>query len=594
MKHQSHRLILFFILNRKIKYRQVPILVPLVLFALLCPVNHAAFAQAPESALFYVRMDQNYNVVRRLRPRGDSVYSSYDGDSLSAPLMSDSVLSEEQKRPRWVHLVESDADQIEVLSDYALDDELRRVTSPSGKRLVPIFEEDFHRDARQNRSVARVLAHRLLGNNSWYLEPSPNGYGGVFFKIVSGIPFYKDKAARGVQATDYLLSGMQNMPPEFQDSAIPEFLMVELKRGPLSTNYIVAYRSASVIQKKWSRGRVYPLHGLLGCEDCVARLARAAGISAKQWKLKVLIPLIARYTAYSHLVLGALGENHTQNLLGLFDEDTGAFLKLFTRDNADTLLNPIVRLGQVSPAGYMAWDKASILNIANYSWIERANQEFKYIGYNTSVFTGQAVDSHVNSFQTRLLYNVEFIFYYKQTVEEIIGETLDFSSESMNVIESMRMAQRSEEIYTASYTARGIRRRAVAFVIDEIYNKAFAIYSKNQILPRIDFGVTQTTASAEFERYLMQGRVAFRSMEDSELLLPRAQRTWLGAQVQGHLGIRLPIIGERNIGSHIFYGIVLNQIVVVNLADQSVLASTFTRPWPAAARRSTCSDLFGI
>jgi hypothetical protein len=547
-----------------------------ILAILITPL--ASSAQILTTEENYVYLDQNYNVVRRLKlgAQGQGATSA--------------VLTDEQKKPKTVLLFELPESSsfltptTQLKSQFISVSDGHRVTGPHGRYLIPVFEDNAEEFSALGSPVARLLAYRLIGRDSWYLEESKEGYGGVFFKIIPDIPLYKDKAQRAIEMTDYLFSVNDDLPANIKDAALPEFLQLSIKAKPFRPAHIVIYRSAEVIHHPPNGGEVVPMHGFLGCETCVQQMAQAQNVSVKTWKKNNLLPLLAEFTATSQLWWGALFAAHTQNLLMEVEPSSGRILKIYPRDLGDILINPLVRLASDKTGLDIDWEKARFLNISYAHWSEPQKNFFAEMGYYTAIYTTQTVDSHLKKYSDRLEFNEWFIEEYRQRMEATVGFPIVLSSESRKVMDSIRnvislskskknLLHRSALIYQKEVRDGTPHRIALASVFEDIYTQAIGHFTKEHIFAKIYFPIDQIDLANIFKRALGSNRVGFATKGAKNRLLPTIQQTWLGGKIASFVNFS-PLIKLNS--DALLFGIHNGEVVATDKLTGEVLAATFT------------------
>ncbi len=501
--------------------------------------------------VLYVHYDQNFNVWRRIKTALKDKSETLDIEAIEQNGLDDVLMSSESRKPKKVLLVELDLDDSELASEFIEGEVITRITGPNGGRLIPVFKKDLIRYLNKGTVIGETQAYKLLGRSSWYLAPTVEGYGGVFLKKIQNIPLYQDKAGRALFMVDYLQSGLSFLPEDLQNIFVPEQMRVSVSTEAFRKDIFV-FRSAEAIHSLDSTTRIFPLHGLLGTNitgeiQNLKPLAKLSGLSEKQWKHKYLYSELARITAYLHLVLGVSLENHTQNVLAEVDMQSGELKRLLLRDLGDGVMNPIVRLAWGGDLKVLnqSWSKSRFKNLAYHSWIEPTKTELAEIGFNTAVYTGQSLDSHGRTFRDRLDGNIEFINNYLAWAEKIIDSRISLSASARDVLESLKTARKTEDIIVLQTdTKRGRIDSAVAFIIEEIYQKSLdKLLSK-----KLSFGLQgQSTTSAKrrrFQKAIAENRVAYVNQEARNQLVSRFQKTWLGEKISGLLP-----------GSHFFSGL---------------------------------------
>lgn len=289
-------------------------------------------------------LDRNYNVIRRINTQKK---------------MAANLLSKTDKTSIDVGLFAvpfDEADKKFTVSKFLNpDDEARTfVTDERGQKqmLVPVRKEDkvawrFFR-TRYGPPRFDVKADKMLSKATYYVYPV-QGKGGFFAKFGKPLPLASEGPARSVLMNDVIRS---------QSAVSANKLLESYAAADLSVagfHYPVGYRSARAIRDVAPGTVVLPAHGLLGCDECLKKIAQcyanympdtrgdAANLDRviKKWKNEEYLTKLAQETARANHLGGVSFESHTQNILIDLDLNTGKIIGFHFRDLDDVLLDPI-------------------------------------------------------------------------------------------------------------------------------------------------------------------------------------------------------------------------------------------------------------
>lgn len=434
------------------------ILMPIVLSFVTC----VTILQAQELPSFstaqdqYLYFDQNFNVVQRLR---------------TEEKRRENLLSEEEKQPVKVNIYEADLHAISdkiYLSQFAAESDLKRTQTPDGKILIPVLDTDGPMNllfrAKFGAPKYQTTGRKTLSRATYFIEPvGPTG--GYFAKFAPHVPGVDEKLKREILINDFIKTQIDQLPNSMRNLMMDSFAAVNLSF--LGVPFSLAYRSADRILEHDSGTRVYPGHGLLGCDACVQDYAtKWSGLSDREaaiarWKQEEYLPKLARYLAYAHNVLGVSFEAYTQNIVLEVDHQTGEIKNFFFRDFADVLLNPIPLLADGKFPEKVDWQKVKLISIHPNYFSDPGTQMARDIWYHVSLYAGQAITSHVAGFPRQQRYLLTFIKVYIAETERISGQPIPLSSDALRVIESLEARSGRENFYSGELQERSPLRNAM-------------------------------------------------------------------------------------------------------------------------------------
>lgn len=549
-----------------------------VVFLTICLTIFAANAQVKPSHFdsseqHYIYYDNNYNVVQRLRTEKKAEAST---------------MSDEDKKPVSILIYEADFVTIQrsvQLSQFVEAVDLDKVKSADGKIFIPCLESDkistIALQLKFGKPKYKTTGHKVLSRATYYIDPvGPTG--GFFAKFVPHIPGLEQKVAREILVNDYLKSQLQFLPADMREQSMDSFMGVNLSL--LGIPISVAYRSAERILNKPDNVRVYPGHGLLGCIECVEEYAmKWSGLSdpkkaVAMWKQQEFLPKLARYTAYSHHVLGLSLESHTQNMVIDIDNNTGEIIKFYFRDYADVLLNPIALLGDGRMPTDIEWARVKLLSVHTNYFSDQAVGVAKDIWYHASIYSGQGITSHVEGFQRQQRYMLTFLKAYILNVEDILGEKVPLDQAAMKVLETLEEAPKKADFQIeGELQDRSKLRNAMASVLKPIFEFSHEVQSKKIELALRDAiqSHDQEKLKKSFFKDLTLQRVVFMGLDQREVLKgPDQKSSWLKATLQAYFKLGL---NRRNIPVDLEFKILDDRVWAIDKVTQKPLAASIEK-----------------
>lgn len=540
------------------------------IFAAEAVVRPSHFDSSEEGYIFF---DNNYNVVQRLRT-----------DKKAAA----STMSDEDKKPVSILIFEANLASIQKnvqLSQFVEAVDLDKVKSPDGSIFIPCLESDkvsaLALKLKFGSPKYRTTGHKVLSRATYYIDPvGPTG--GFFAKFVPHIPGLEQKVAREILVNDYLKSQLQYLPADMREQSMDSFMGVNLSL--LGIPISVAYRSAERILNKPDNVRVYPGHGLLGCIACVEEYAmKWSGLNdpkkaVSQWKQQEFLPKLARYTAYSHHVLGLSLESHTQNMVIDMNHQTGEIMKFYFRDYADVLLNPVALLGDSRMPTDIEWSRVKLLSVHTNYFSDQAVGVAKDIWYHSSIYSGQGITSHVEGFPRQQRYMLIFLKAYISEVEKILGEKVPLDPVAMKVLETLEeKPKKSEFEVDGDLQDRSKLRNAMASVLKPIFEFSHEVQSK-----KIELSLQTAIQSHDQEKLkksffkaLTQQRVVFMGLDQREVLKgPDQKSTWLKATLQAYFKLGL---NNHKIPVEIEFKVLDDRIWAIDKSTQKPLAASIEK-----------------
>lgn len=491
----------------------------------------------------YIYYDQNFNVVQRLRTEEKK---------------KENLMSEEDKKPISVGIFEADFEAIKnnmTISNLAELNDLEKVKSPDGKVYIPCLESDranwWLLTAKFGKPKYMTSGRKVLSRATYYIDPvGPTG--GFFAKFVPHIPGLEQKVEREILVNDYVKSQLSELPENMRKLMIESFASVNLSFFGIP--FSVAYRSADRIQNKPENIRAYPGHGLLGCESCVQEYAmKLTGLrdpekAVAKWKQEEYLPKLARYTAWTHHVLGASFESHTQNMVLDINRETGQIVQFYFRDFADVLLNPIPLLSDSRLPKDIQWEKVKLLSIHPNYFSDQGVQVAKDIWYHASIYSGQGITSHITGFPRQQRYLSIFLKNYISETEKILGQKIPLSEDAKKVLDGLEQRLSKEEFYSGELKDRSPLKNAMASVLKSVFE-----FSHQVKIDKIEYELrnaietrNQQKLKRAFFRAMTLQRVIFMGAEQREVLLGQDTKTsWLKATIQAYLKFGFSI-GKSN------------------------------------------------
>lgn len=453
----------------------------------------------------YLFLDQNYNVRSRLK----------DEEKAKENLMK-------PKEKETVNLFLYSVDKRKVKS---LESNFENAVNPRFQPvqqtiLIPVLEQDrrhFESLTGQTTPIKTVKAKKLLGRKSYLILPG-QGMPLVTVKVLDYVPRIEQKAYRSVLNNDYIKNNENELPTQFQKSLLEETGTYQIS-GQLNVPYTFILRDMSHLQENSQDVRVLPGHGLLGCDVCIEALSAAKGLKSIDWKKKVLIPKIAEITAWFNMALGISPESHTQNLLFKVNFHTGDIEKIFIRDLSDVLIDPLVLLSkekfQIDPR----WDLLDYNSIHRNEFADWTVPEAKDMWYNISIYTGQAIDSHIQGFKARRNLTYIFLTEYIKTAEKILKQPIVLNPEASKIMQSLQTAESYEGLYTGELADRGRFRNVLAGVLKSIYEQYEIILM--QKIENNSKGVEQEFfAGKQMLEAIGKGQIRYTSESAKAIILP--------------------------------------------------------------------------
>jgi hypothetical protein len=509
-----------------------------ILMAVTCLMAQQSLADSedPESSVdYYLESDRGYNVTRRLR---------------TEQMRENNLMSDEAKEAVRILLFEASAEQLGehlVLSQFLNPDDLKRVQSAKGKFIIPCRASDrlaaFYLRMRFGKPVAETLGYKVLSRTTHYIEPVGN-MGGFFAKFSKPAPGADSTIEREVLTNDYINARLQDLPPQMRDLSMDSFMGINLSF--LGIPIAIAYRSAERIRGRPDHIRVYPGHGILGCDECVLDYAKKWSgdfddqKAVGKWKDQELIPKIAQYIAQAHHVLGVSFEAHTQNMVFEIDHNTGEILKIHFRDFGDVLLNPVPLIAEGRFPKNLNWHRLNLIQMHTNYFSDAHAFVAKDIWYHTALYTGQAVTSHVNGFQRQQRYLLTFLRAYLAETEKIFGEKIELPPQAEEVLKNLedrKLKEGSGELQERSHL-----RNAMASVLKPVFEQILAKKSAKiqAALDQIHEERDQEILKKEFYKSMTRQRVVFMgSDEHTRLMGETTKNSWLHYTIAAKLGFGL-------------------------------------------------------
>lgn len=518
---------------------------PLGLFALLFPFLCLAqvtteipthFGSRIEEYLFF---DNNFNVVQRLR---------------SAEKIESNLMSAEAKEPVDVFLFAADPVKLGsslVQSLFLESSDRARVLSSGGQVLIPCLGTDrLGYQALRLKFGAPVLkttGRKVLSRATYFVEPV-GSVGGFFAKFVPHLPGLEQKLEREILVNDYIKSQLSELPVDMQKMSMDSFMAVNLT--VLGVPFSVAYRSADrILSEKPSGVKTYPGHGLLGCDVCLRDLALRLFPDARDeskaidlWKTKELLPRLAKYMAYSHHVLGASFEAHTQNMVFDVDTLTGKIKDVYFRDFADVLLSPVPLLAEGRLPSEINWNRVKLLSIHGNYFSDQGTAVAKDIWYHASIYSGQGITSHITGFQKQQRHLRVFLEHYIAETERIMGQRIVLSEDAQKVMSQLEEKVAKENFYSGELQERSPLRNAMASVLKPILEQAFEVKIQKLNQQLLDAAVLadQEKVAKAFYKLVLAGRVVFFSDEARVSFAGEdTKHSWLKKTLNAYVGLGL-------------------------------------------------------
>lgn len=539
------------------------------LFLTITLITASAMGQQQPSAISdYLYYDNNFNVIQRLR---------------TDEKKKENLMSDEDKKPVNVNMYEISL-KIEsanlTISQFISESDLEKVRSLNGKIYIPVLESDpLNKIFKFKFGAARyqTTGRKVLSRATYFIEPvGPTG--GFFAKFVPHIPGFEQKIEREVLINDYVKSQLSKLPTDMQDLTMDSFMGVNLSF--LGVPFSVAYRSADRLLNKPEGIRVYPGHGLLGCDSCIADYAmKWSGVAdsekaVAQWKQQEFLPKLAKYIAYSHHVLGVSFEAHTQNMVLDIEHETGKIQKIYFRDFADVLLNPIPLLADGRFPQDIQWDKVKLLSIHPNYFSDEGVQMAKDIWYHTAIYSGQGVTSHLTGFQRQQRHILIFLKAYIAETEKILGQSIPLSIDAQKVLESLGAKASKEELYSGELQERSPLRNAMASILKSVFE-----FSHKVKIEKIEADLktallnkNQASLRKAFYRALTAQRVVFMSLEGrTQLIGMDTKMTWLKSTLQAYLNLGL---GKTKPLNPVDFKVFEDRVWAVDQKTQKPLAGT--------------------
>lgn len=503
----------------------------IVACAPFCALGEPSQFETSEDA--YIYYDQNFNVVQRLRTEEKK---------------KENLMSEENKKSVSVGIFEADFETIKsnvTISNLVELADLEKVKSPDGKIYIPCLESDraswWLFTAKFGKAKYITSGRKVLSRATYYIDPvGPTG--GFFAKFVPHIPGLEQKVEREILVNDYVKSQLSELPENMRKLMIESFAGVNLSFFGIP--FSVAYRSADRIQNKPENIRAYPGHGLLGCDSCVQDYAmKLTGLrdpekAVAKWKQEEYLPKLARYTAWTHHVLGASFESHTQNMVLDINHETGQIVQFYFRDFADVLLNPIPLLADGRLPKDIQWEKVKLLSVHPNYFSDQGVQIAKDIWYHASIYSGQGITSHITGFQRQQRHLAIFLKNYISETEKILGQKIPLSEDAQKVLQGLEQKLSKEEFYSGELKDRSPLKNAMASVLKSVFE-----FSHQVKIEKIEADLknaietqNQSKLKKAFYRAMTQQRVVFMGLEQREYLLGQDTKTsWLKATIQAYL-----------------------------------------------------------
>jgi len=481
----------------------------------------------------YIYYDQNFNVVQRLR---------------SEEKKKENLMSEEDKKPVSVGVFEADFESIKnnmTISNLAELTDLEKVKSPDGKIYIPCLESDraswWLLMAKFGKPKYMTWGRKVLSRATYYIDPvGPTG--GFFAKFVPHIPGLEQKVEREILVNDYVKSQLSELPENMRKLMIESFAGVNLSF--FGVPFSVAYRSADRIRNKPDNIRAYPGHGLLGCDSCVQEYAmKLTGLqdaekAIAKWKQEEYLPKLARYTAWTHHVLGASFESHTQNMVLDINHETGQIIQFYFRDFADVLLNPIPLLSDNRLPKDIQWEKVKLLSIHPNYFSDQDVQVAKDIWYHASIYSGQGITSHITGFPRQQRYLSIFLKNYISETEKILGQKIPLSEDAKKVLAGLDQRLSKDEFYGGELKDRSSLKNAMASVLKSVFEFAHTVKIEKveaELKNAVESRNQQKLKKAFFHAMTLQ-RVIFMGIEEREMLLGKDTKvSWLKATIRAYL-----------------------------------------------------------
>lgn len=516
----------------------------------------------------YIYYDNNFNVIQRLRTEEKK---------------KENLMSDEDKRPVAVNLYEINLKPNSsnlTISHFISQSDLEKVRSQDGKIYVPVLESDPLNKIFQLKFGAprfQTKARKVLSRATYFIEPvGPTG--GFFAKFVPHIPGLEQKIEREILVNDYVKSQLPELPANMRDLTMDSFMGVNLSF--LGIPHSVAYRSADRLMNKPEGIRVYPGHGLLGCDACVVDYAiKKTGIADSEkavakWKQQEFLPKLAKYIAYSHHVLGVSFEAHTQNMVLDIEHDTGEIKKIYFRDFADVLLNPIPLLAEGRLPQDIAWEKVKLMSIHPNYFSDQGVQIAKDIWYHSAIYTGQGVTSHLTGFQRQQRHTLTFLRAYITETEKILGQSIPLTNDAQKVLESLESKASREEFYSGELQERSPLRNAMASILKPIFEFSHKIKIekieaelKTAIIDKDQIGLRKA-----FYKALTLQRVVFMGLDERSTLIGEdTKTTWLKSTLQAYLKLGL---GRNKSLESVDFKVLDDRVWAIDRSTQKPMAVT--------------------
>lgn len=507
------------------------------------PTIPTHFSSTMEEYLFY---DNNFNVVRRLR------------DEKKA---KENLLSDEDKKPVKVFLFEAPIEVLKselVISRFIDNEDWKRVHRTESSILIPCLESDrvsFNTlKFKFGEPVYTTTGRKVLSRSTYYIEPV-DSIGGFFAKFVPHIPGMDQKIEREILVNDYIKSQLEYLPNNMRNLTMDSFMGVNLSL--LGIPISVAYRSAErILNQQLSSEKVFPGHGLLGCDECIKELAnrRFPELSIEKaidrWKIEEYLPKFAKYIAVSNHLLGLSFEAHTQNWTVKVNMETGKIIDFYFRDFADVLLNPTVLLSQNRMPKQIPWDRVKLFSLHRQYFSDLGAAIAKDIWFHSSLYVGQSVTSHINGFHRQQRHLYTFLSEYINQTEILTGFKINLTEDAQKIMNQLNSKVPKETFYSGEVQGRSPLRNAFASIVKPLFEQisAVALNETDKNLKELPLHVEQNELAKMFLKNLDLQRVIFLSesfqvqYENSD-----ARKNWYKNTISAYTGISLSSINNSEI-----------------------------------------------
>jgi hypothetical protein len=253
---------------------------------------------------------------------------------------------------------------------------------------------------------------------------------------------------------------------------------------------------------------------------------------------------------------------------------TGEIKKIYFRDFADVLLNPIPLLAEGTLPKDIHWDKVKLMSIHPNYFSDEGVQMAKDIWYHTAIYSGQGVTSHLSGFQRQQRHTLTFLKAYIAETEKILGQSIPLTTDAQKVLESLVSKASKEEFYSGELKERSPLRNAMASILKPIFEFSHKIKIE-KIETELKIAILnqdQTGLRKAFYKALATQRVVFMGLDErAKLIGEDTKTTWLKSTLQAYLKLGL---GRNKSLESIDFKVLDDRVWAIDRDTQRPLAAT--------------------